>query len=191
MMGQPRPWSLSWSPPPGLLWQQWLLWTVISGLGVYIALRLGVLSTVFAADGTGICIGLTLLYALASAYAGRRSLWLSQQSAAVLAQCSEARCQERLRGPHEALWFASAMALRLGLLGTVIGFIAMLASLQSLPESIAAMAPQLIEEMGQGMAIALSTTLIGLLASLGLAAQTLLLDRAAEELLARAAELRS
>jgi biopolymer transport protein ExbB/TolQ len=174
-----------------LLWQQWLLWTMSTGLGLYVALRLGVLSGVFAADRTGICIGLALLYGCASTYAGRRSLWISRQSVQALAQCSDSRCSERMRGPHEALWFASAMALRLGLLGTVIGFIAMLASLRSLPESIAAMAPQLIEDMGQGMAIALSTTLIGLLASLGLAAQTLLLDRAADELMARAAELRT
>lgn len=185
-----RPWSLDWSPPAGLIWHQWLLWTVSTGLGLYVAVRLGALSALFAADRTGICMGLALLYVFASAYAGWRSYWLSRQSPADWAHACEARCNERMRGPHEGLWFASAVALRLGLLGTVIGFIAMLASLQSLPESIAAMAPQLIEDMGQGMAIALSTTLVGLLASLGVAAQSLLLDRAADELISRAAEIR-
>jgi biopolymer transport protein ExbB/TolQ len=92
---------------------------------------------------------------------------------------------ERLAGAHEMGWFICGALIKLGLLGTVIGFIVMLATVNSTQSFDVAAIQQLLVGMSQGMRVALYTTLVGLTTSMVLSLQYLLLDRAADRLQAR------
>lgn len=90
--------------------------------------------------------------------------------------------EERARGAHEAGWFLSSMILKLGLLGTIVGFVFMLGAIDAIKTLTAADLPQMLGKMGAGMAISLYTTLVGLVANMALGLQNLMLDRSAERL---------
>ena len=92
---------------------------------------------------------------------------------------------ERLSGAHELGWFICGALIKLGLLGTVIGFIVMLATVDSAQSFDVAAIQQLLVGMSQGMRVALYTTLVGLTTSMILSLHYLLLDRAADRLQAR------
>lgn len=91
---------------------------------------------------------------------------------------------ERSHGPHETAWWFAAATIKLGLLGTVVGFIVMAAQLGRSQSFELAEVQQLLQQMTAGMAIALYTTLVGLVANLWLGLQLLLLDRLADRLAA-------
>lgn len=90
--------------------------------------------------------------------------------------------EERARGAHEAGWFLSSLILKLGLLGTIVGFVFMLGAIDAIKTLSAADLPQMLGRMGSGMAVSLYTTLVGLLANMALGLQNLMLDRSAERL---------
>lgn len=89
-----------------------------------------------------------------------------------------------VKGGQEVGWYVSDIMIRLGLLGTIIGFILMLGSVlnvsaQPSVESVRA----ILLDMSSGMATALYTTLAGLIASLMLSIQYYLVDRGADRIL--------
>lgn len=87
---------------------------------------------------------------------------------------------ERTHGPHETAWWFAAAAIKLGLLGTVVGFIVMSAQIARMPSFDVDQVQVLLRQMTGGMAIALYTTLVGLVVNLWLGLQLLLLDRLAD-----------
>lgn len=93
---------------------------------------------------------------------------------------------EHARGQHEMGWFVTGLLVKLGLLGTVIGFILMLRSVMSLGSIDFNDVQALLGEMTIGMAVALNTTLMGLVTSMLLGLQYLMLDRGADKLIADA-----
>ncbi len=75
-------------------------------------------------------------------------------------------------------WFAADAVLKIGLLGTIIGFILMLAPIRELLNFDPASLQIAIQKMSAGMAVALYTTLSGLVANLLLRLQyQILADR--------------
>ncbi|MCG7905076.1 MAG: MotA/TolQ/ExbB proton channel family protein [Candidatus Thiodiazotropha taylori] len=96
---------------------------------------------------------------------------------------------EQARGQHEAGWFISGLLIKLGLLGTVIGFVLMLAPVAELESFDLADIQGLLQRMTGGMGVALNTTLLGLVCSMLLGLQYLMLDRAADRLVAAAVHL--
>ncbi|MCG8486359.1 MAG: MotA/TolQ/ExbB proton channel family protein [Chromatiales bacterium] len=96
---------------------------------------------------------------------------------------------EQARGQHEAGWFVSGLLIKLGLLGTVIGFVLMLAPVAELESFDLADIQGLLQRMTGGMGVALNTTLLGLVCSMLLGMQYLMLDRAADRLVAAAVHL--
>jgi len=86
---------------------------------------------------------------------------------------------ERLMARHSFGHFASDLLLKLGLLGTIIGFIMMLTPVGELTDFDPNILKQLSSQMSGGMAIALFTTLTGLVTSALLGLQYQLLDSAA------------
>ncbi|MCG7984811.1 MAG: MotA/TolQ/ExbB proton channel family protein [Candidatus Thiodiazotropha lotti] len=96
---------------------------------------------------------------------------------------------EQARGQHEAGWFVSGLLIKLGLLGTVIGFVLMLAPVAELESFDLADIQGLLQRMTGGMGVALNTTLLGLVCSMLLGLQYLMLDRAADRLVAAAVHL--
>lgn len=89
---------------------------------------------------------------------------------------------ERARGQHEMGWFISALCLKLGLLGTVIGFVMMLGSVSTMESLDLSDVQALLSRMTLGMGVALNTTLAGLAANVLLGFQYLMLDRGADKL---------
>ncbi|MCB1773382.1 MAG: MotA/TolQ/ExbB proton channel family protein [Gammaproteobacteria bacterium] len=92
---------------------------------------------------------------------------------------------EQARGQHEAGWFVAGSLIKLGLLGTVIGFVLMLAPVTTLESFDQSQVQGLLKQMTVGMGVALNTTLIGLVCTLLLGIQYLLVDRAADRLVAQ------
>lgn len=89
---------------------------------------------------------------------------------------------EHFHYQHEFGWFATGTMIRLGLLGTIIGFIIMLSSIGGLDSLNIEQVQLLMQRMTQGMMVALNTTLLGLLGSLILGVQYLFLDHCADRL---------
>jgi len=90
---------------------------------------------------------------------------------------------ERARGHHEIGWFISGLTLKLGLLGTVIGFVMMLGSVSTMESLNLSDVQSLLSRMTVGMGVALNTTLVGLAANVLLSLQYLMLDRGADKLI--------
>lgn len=86
---------------------------------------------------------------------------------------------------HGFGWFVSDVLLSLGLLGTVIGFIAMLAPIGQLEGADEAAIKGALTAMSGGMAIALYTTLTGLIGAVWLKMQGFLLDSGAADVIRR------
>jgi len=99
------------------------------------------------------------------------------------------RLENRIRRGHETGWFIADLMIRLGLLGTVIGFIFMLGSISTVTTVDLQALQQLLSNMSGGMRVALYTTLSGLSAGILLSFQYQLLDQGADRLLADIIEL--
>jgi hypothetical protein len=99
------------------------------------------------------------------------------------------RLNHQIRAGHDSGWFVADLMLKLGLLGTVIGFIFMLGSVTELQQMDIRNLQQLLTQMSDGMKIALYTTLTGLIAGVLLGLQYQMLDRAADRLLALIIEI--
>lgn len=87
---------------------------------------------------------------------------------------------ESARGSHQVGWFVTGAMLKLGLLGTVIGFVIMLSSIRGLEALELSDIKSVMQQMTEGMGIAMNTTIVGLVCSLLLGLQYLLLDRMAD-----------
>ena len=94
---------------------------------------------------------------------------------------------DELANGHALGHFLSDVLLRLGLLGTIVGFILMLLPMAELKGFDASMMQSLLTAMSGGMAVALYTTLAGLITSTLLKVQYHMLDTAVARLVTRLA----
>jgi hypothetical protein len=92
---------------------------------------------------------------------------------------------DELANGHALGHFISDTLLRLGLLGTIVGFIFMLLPIGEMEGFDAGMMQNLLTSMSGGMAVALYTTLTGLITSTLLKLQYHVLDASAAELVTR------
>lgn len=97
--------------------------------------------------------------------------------------------ERRLSAPIRNGWLAADTLLKLGLLGTVVGFVLMLGSVAQLEEYDLGAMQSILTTMSGGMRVALFTTLAGLSCGLLLGVQYHLLANQLDFLLADAAEL--
>ncbi|MGE0623517.1 MAG: MotA/TolQ/ExbB proton channel family protein [Pseudomonadales bacterium] len=96
---------------------------------------------------------------------------------------------DEIANRHALGYFTSDVLLRLGLLGTIVGFIFMLLPIADMDGFDASMMQQLLTSMSGGMAVALYTTLAGLVTSTLLKLQYHLVDSSAVALVTRLAVL--
>ncbi len=96
---------------------------------------------------------------------------------------------DALRGPNQLGSFASDLLMKLGLLGTIIGFILMLAPIAGLDAADRASVKSSMGLMSDGMAVAMYTTLTGLIGSILLQTQYYMLDEATAKLFGLATDL--
>jgi len=97
--------------------------------------------------------------------------------------------EARLKARQEIGWFVSDQVLRLGLLGTVVGFILMLGPLIEIESIDISSMRGVLSAMSSGMAVALYTTLCGLIGALLLKLQYYFLESTTDELMAVTAEV--
>ena len=97
--------------------------------------------------------------------------------------------EAELRLGQELGWFVADLLLSLGLLGTVIGFILMLGPISGLDSADENAIKGALAAMSGGMAVALYTTLAGLVGGMLLKVQGFLLDGAVQELVGRTIRL--
>jgi hypothetical protein len=96
---------------------------------------------------------------------------------------------DALRRPHQLGAFAGDGLMKLGLLGTIVGFILMLAPIAGLDAADRASVKGSMGLMSDGMAVAMYTTLTGLVGSILVQAQYYMLDAATAKLFALATDL--
>lgn len=179
-----------------LFWQ----WAVHAGVVLFTAWWLqarGLWRTLVEGDPSGISVGILLLSALVTLWCGQRSRALARQAAPgspwrLAHQMERARdaalapqlLADRTHGPHETAWWFCGATLKLGLLGTVVGFIVMASQIGATASFELDQIQTLLKQMTTGMAIALYTTLVGLIGNLWLGLQLMLLDRLGDRLAA-------
>ena len=95
------------------------------------------------------------------------------------------RLIERIHRGHSLGWFTVDTLIRLGLIGTVIGFILMLGAVYQLRDEDVSVLQDLLGSMGVGMQVALYTTLAGISCSLAIALYCKVLDRQADYLISQ------
>jgi len=103
----------------------------------------------------------------------------------------QSRLVERVHSGHSSGWFLSDFLLRLGLIGTVIGFVLMLGTVYELKQDDVQALQQLLTRMGAGMQAALYTTLAGLGSAMLIGLQCHWLDKHADRLISRIIEAAS
>jgi hypothetical protein len=96
---------------------------------------------------------------------------------------------DALRGPNQLGAYAGDALMKLGLLGTVIGFILMLAPIAGLDAADRVSVRTSMGLMSDGMAVAMYTTLTGLIGSILVQTQYYMLDKATQRLFAIATNL--
>lgn len=85
-------------------------------------------------------------------------------------------------GNYDTPWFISESCLSVGMIGTLIGFMIMLgSSFENVDPSNIDSMKNVITSMAQGMSTALVTTLSGLVASLALKVQIVILEHSSEK----------
>lgn len=175
-------------------------WAAMAGVALFTGWWLqthGWWRTLVEGDPSGISVGIVVLTVIVTGWCGRRAWQLQIEAepgaawrrayAHELRATPEVASQllsERTHGAHETAWWFAAAAIKLGLLGTVVGFIVMATQIGRMPSFDLDQVQNLLKQMTQGMAIALYTTLVGLIANLWLGVQLLLLDRLADRLAA-------
>jgi hypothetical protein len=96
---------------------------------------------------------------------------------------------DALRGPNQLGSFASDALMKLGLLGTIIGFILMLAPIAGLDAADRAPVKSSMGLMSDGMAVAMYTTLTGLVTSILVQTQYYMLDESTARVFGLATDL--
>lgn len=96
----------------------------------------------------------------------------------------------RFRSAHEFGWFYIDLLLKVGFLGTLVGFILMLSSVAETGALDAGSMQKVLAQMSVGMSTALYTTLASLVAGILLSVPYYLLDRGLEALLQVTIEIR-
>ncbi|MGB1091551.1 MAG: MotA/TolQ/ExbB proton channel family protein [Oceanobacter sp.] len=203
---------------PYKVFLHWVLLISLVVFATALLFDLGVLSNILTQDITRLTAVILLLFFATSCHAGYRAwllstefnqldrwqteqparagrfnlvgsyLLLSPHDASDSALTAEVFA-EKLRGPHQPGWFITGVLVKLGLLGTVVGFILMLNSVHGLENLDTSDIKELMQQMTEGMGIAMNTTLVGLVSSILLGTQYLLLDRAADQLVTHTLEL--
>ncbi len=185
-----------------------LYWAALTGLVAWaghLLWQTGLLDRLLSDDPSRLSQAILLLYVATQAYAGRAA-WLLQQDIdsvrryladgvadddrSLLAAWMRARGSvadaeqvpelERILGKRlESGWFMADLMFKIGLVGTVIGFIVMLGAITDLKSLDIHQARQMLGDMSSGMRLALYTTLAGLSCGALTGVQFHLLERCA------------
>lgn len=169
------------------LFLQWALMTSLTAVGVVIAALLGWFGTMYRLDVTKLSLVILAVFAAATAWCGRLA-W--RTDLALGAQASEdgkklgfQKFVKETENQAEHGWFAVGLCEKLGLTGTVFGFIIMLVNgFGGFAISDPLAIQRLLERLSAGMSTAFVTTLVGVVCSILLSLQFHQLERSLERL---------
>jgi biopolymer transport protein ExbB/TolQ len=99
--------------------------------------------------------------------------------------------ESRLKKPHDIGWFVTDIMVKLGLLGTIIGFVLMLGTVSNITDFDLSTVQKILSHMSAGMGTALYTTFAGLVCSILAGVQYHMLDRGADDVIEVAKHLSS
>lgn len=195
---------------PGSPWHRWLLIASATAYGLYIGWATGYVPLLLFGDPTYLTMAVAVLFVAATSYIGTLAWQLARQHDVLLAHrrgeplpaqswagdfLYERRnlhgvdatalgdlLHERIKGRTELGWFSAGLHIKLGLLGTVIGFVIMLGSIGSASDLQSQGLDALVRGMGVGMRVSLYHTIAGLIGSMLVGLQMLVIDRASDRL---------
>lgn len=200
----------------GVLDSPLLGWAIVTSLvawGFFVLWRAGMLSRLTEEDPSRLSWVILALYAATQLYAGALALGLHRDRRTVgtwldgrrdapaaghdivdyLARGGAGQDDEEYAYLRALVtdrlssgWFIADLMFKLGLLGTVIGFIIMLGAITDLRSMDLNQAQQMLGDMSAGMRLALYTTLTGLACGALVGVQFHLLERSGETLARRA-----
>ncbi|MGC6535678.1 MAG: MotA/TolQ/ExbB proton channel family protein [Parvibaculales bacterium] len=136
--------------------------------GAYLLYDRGFLSIIVEGDKSRLSWLIIAIWALLSARWLYLLYWLQKQNddLSVLRQRPESERETMMARWLNHGWVASDSVLKIGLLGTIIGFILMLSPIASLTGFDPGSLQKALAEMSGGMAVALYTTLSGLIGNI-------------------------
>ena len=141
--------------------KRWLLIT-LTIVGLSIAAYFNFIHFLYAHDLTKLSVAILALFAATTSVIGYK-IW------------NERNAEEKYK--YNVEWFVSEMMISLGMIGTVIGFIYMLYSVfSSLNIADTLAVQQSLGKMAQGMGTALLTTLVGLVSSVLIKSQLVMVE---------------
>lgn len=140
-----------------LFLQWWLIFTVICVASIFTSYT-GFAKEIWVKDSSFISYFTYVLFMICTVYLGQVSFHV---------------CKNGKKFGHNAFleythkteigWFTSELCLTLGMIGTIVGFIMMLSGFNSLDIQNIQTVQQLLSQLGQSMATALYTTIVGLI----------------------------
>ena len=142
---------------PFLKW--WLAFTLVC-VGALFAYHIGFFHALWQKDSSYLSFATLILFLFMSLKCGFNTLLLSHKIDNHDLKKEDLDTFER----HEELgWFVSELCLTLGMIGTIIGFVFMLAGFEDIDMSKPQTIQALLSDLGRSMATALYTTLVGLI----------------------------
>ena len=141
---------------------KWWLLITLTIVGLSIAAYFNFIHFLYAHDLTKLSVAILALFAATTSVIGYK-IW------------NERNAEEKYK--YNVEWFVSEMMISLGMIGTVIGFIYMLYSVfSSLNIADTLAVQQSLGKMAQGMGTALLTTLVGLVSSVLIKSQLVMVE---------------
>jgi len=144
-----------------VLFLKWWLFVTLIAVGAIVCHQLGMFHEIWDKDSTKLSFLVLAIFTFMSGWCGLKTWSLSKRGDDYLEEESTAN-YERLANIG---WFTSDLCLTIGMIGTVCGFIMMLAGFMNLDVKNVKSVQTLIGQMGYGMSTALYTTLVGLICS--------------------------
>lgn len=141
---------------------KWWLLITLTIVGLSIAAYFNFIHFLYAHDLTKLSVAILALFAATTSVIGYK-IWNERN--------------EEEKYEYNVEWFVSEMMISLGMIGTVIGFIYMLYSVfSSLNITDTLAVQQSLGKMAQGMGTALLTTLVGLVSSVLVKSQLVMVE---------------
>lgn len=158
---------------PKRLFLRWSLFSSIVLVALMISYEVGWISLVYSMDGTKLSFIILAVFGVAAFYCGQLC-WQADE-------LSESRniSQEKVKDleiKSEHVWFASGICEKLGLTGTVLGFVMMLSGFIGFDGADPQSAQNLVKHLSSGMSTAFTTTLVGVICNIILSVQYHALD---------------
>jgi hypothetical protein len=161
---------------------RWVLMASVTLVGAFVAFFLGWFGMIDKLDTTKLSFAIIAVFAVATAWGGM--LFWRFENALENKNFKTIDCVRALRdleNDAEHGWFAVGMCEKLGLTGTVFGFVIMLVGgFQNFQAADPQAMQQLLERLSTGMSTAFVTTLVGVICSIALSVQFHYLARVIE-----------